>query len=202
GREVALKVLFGHGPESVERMLREARAQASLDHENICKVFEVGAEGGACHIAMQYVDGTALGVAAARMGLEEKVRVVHMVALALHEAHRLGIVHRDVKPSNVMVAEGADGARQPYLVDFGIAREVGGSGRTATGALIGTPLFMAPEQARGEIRMLDRRTDVYGLGATLFDILAGRPPFSDAGAWRVIQRILNEDAPPLRTLNP
>ncbi len=175
-REVALKVLLRQGDESAQRMLREARAQARLDHENICKVFEAGTGDGVCHIAMQFIDGAPLRAAAEQMTLEEKVRVVRQVALALHEAHRQGLVHRDVKPSNIMVEEREGAAPKPYLTDFGIAREVGAAGSTLTGAIAGTPAFMAPEQASGQVRSLDRRTDVYSLGATLFDVLAGRPP--------------------------
>ena len=153
-REVALKVLLGQGADGGRRLLREARAQARLDHENVCQVFEAVDDGGVCYIAMAYIHGEPLGVACARMAIEQKVRIALQVAWALHEAHRHGLVHRDVKPSNIMVEERPDGARKPYLVDFGIAREMGDEGQTATGAVVGTPQFMAPEQARGEIHAL------------------------------------------------
>jgi serine/threonine-protein kinase len=201
-REVALKVLRRQGADTGSRMLQEARAQARLDHENVCKVFEVGDDGGVFHIAMAFIEGEPLGAAADRMTIEQKVRIAVQVAAALHEAHRQGLVHRDVKPSNVMVEQREDGASKPYLVDFGIAREMGDLGQTATGAVVGTPQYMAPEQARGEIHALDRRTDVYGLGATLFDVLAGRPPFTAPSAWGILRMILSEDAPALRRVRP
>ncbi|QSQ27132.1 serine/threonine protein kinase [Pyxidicoccus parkwayensis] len=199
GREVALKLLFsGDG----ERLLREARAQARVEHEHACKIHEVGAEGGASYIAMQLVDGEPLDKLSAKLTVEEKARILRQVALALHEAHRLGLVHRDVKPSNILVERREDGALHPYLTDFGIAREAGEEGLTATGAIAGTPAFMAPEQARGEVRALDRRTDVYGLGATAFVLLGGRPPFEEPKPWELLPRIIAEDAPPLRRFAP
>jgi serine/threonine-protein kinase len=200
GREVALKLLFDD--VDGERLLREARAQARVEHEHACKIYEVGIEEGAGYIAMQYVAGEPLDRAAAHMTVEQKVRVLRQVCLALHEAHRLGLVHRDVKPSNVLVERGDDGTFHPYLTDFGIAREAGAQGHTMTGAIAGTPAYMAPEQARGEIRALDRRTDVYGLGATAYAVLAGRPPYEGAEPWALIRRILAEDAPALRRVAP
>jgi eukaryotic-like serine/threonine-protein kinase len=199
-REVALKLLFDD--TEGERLLREARAQARVEHEHACKIYEVGVEDGTGYIAMQLVVGEPLGRAAAHMTVEQKVRVVRQVCLALHEAHRLGLVHRDVKPSNILVERGDDGTFRPYLTDFGIARDVGAAGCTVTGVIAGTPAFMAPEQARGEVRALDRRTDVYGLGATAYDVLAGRPPFQADTSWTLIQQILSDDPPPLRRVAP
>jgi hypothetical protein len=201
-RDVALKILSVQEADTGQRVLREARSQARIDHPNVCKVFEAGADRDACHIVMEYIDGAPFGVACTRMTLEEKVWVVAQVARALHAAHWLGLVHRDVKPSNIMVKEGEDGAYTPYLVDFGIAREVDERGRTQTGSLAGTPAFMAPEQARGDIHALDRRTDVYGLGATLFDVLTGRPPFAASSPWGLLASIQNQEAPAVRSLSP
>ncbi len=200
GRDVALKLLFDD--EGSARLLREARAQARVEHEHACKIYEVGVEEGARYISMQYVAGEPLDRAAPGMSLEARVRVVRQVASALHEAHRIGLVHRDVKPSNVLVERGEDGAYRPYLTDFGIAREAGAAGPTLTGAIAGTPAFMAPEQASGEVRSLDRRTDVYSLGATLYAVVAGRPPFTAPDAWTLLKRIRTEDAPPLGRAAP
>lgn len=201
GREVALKVLFDSEDTSL-RLLREARSQARLNHENACKVFEAGVEQGKRYIVMQYIPGVPFDELKPRISLEDKVRIVKCTALALHEAHRLGIVHRDVKPSNILVEQLEDGSYKPYLTDFGIARDVRDVERTATGIIAGTPAFMAPEQARGENRALDRRTDVYSLGAALYDVLAGRPPFAAPTTMGVLQQILYEEAPPVRRADP
>lgn len=201
-RDVALKFLFGGGPETNEKLLREARSQARLEHENACKVYEAGVAEGHRYIVMQYIDGQPLDRAAERMTLEEKVRAIRQIASALHEAHRLGLVHRDIKPSNIMVEEGEDGAWKPYLMDFGLARDVGEHGQTVTKGIAGTPAFMAPEQAIGDVRSLDRRTDVYSLGATLYDVVCGRPPFTDDNLYRLLQRVAREDPPPLKKVMP
>jgi serine/threonine-protein kinase len=167
GRLVALKLLRRADPDLARRLLQEARAQARVQHEQVCRVYEAGEADGEPFIAMQYIEGQALDRAKERMTLEQKVKVIREVAAALHEAHRIGLVHRDIKPGNILVETGEDGAFKPYIADFGLARDVSQEGQTMTGAVLGTPAFMAPEQARGEVRSLDRRTDVYSLGATL-----------------------------------
>lgn len=198
-REVAIK--FVHGGNA-NRFLREARAQARIEHDNVCKIYDVGVADGHPFIVMQLVRGDSLSAASKTMTLEEKLEVVREVAEALHEAHRLGLVHRDVKPSNIMVERSDDGQWRPFVMDFGLARIAGEVGETMTGHITGTPAYMAPEQARGDIRELDRRTDVYSLGATLYDILATRPPFVEDQTWKVLMRISVEDAPPLRSVWP
>ncbi len=125
GRDVAIKFLHRADPETNRMLLREARAQARIEHEHACKVHEVGMDGDRPYIVMQYIAGESLDRASARMTREEKVRTVQQVANALHEAHRLGIVHRDVKPSNIMIEHFEDGTRKPSILDFGIAREMG-----------------------------------------------------------------------------
>ncbi len=193
GRQVAIKLLFGADPEHGGSLLREARSQARVTHENVCEVFEAGTADHVRFIVMQLIDGEPLDKAKASMTLEQKVRVIRQVASALHEAHRLGTVHRDVKPANIMVEQGEDGAWKPYIMDFGLAREMGDSGSTVSGALMGTPSFMSPEQAAGKVRSLDRRTDVYGLGATLYDVIVGRPPLIAEGLAPLLQAIVNEE---------
>ncbi|XXX81435.1 serine/threonine-protein kinase [Sorangium sp. So ce134] len=200
GRRVAIKLLAASA-QADGSLLREARSQARLRHENVCEVHEAGVADHVPFLVMRYIDGPSLQEARGDLTLEEKVRAVRAVAAALHEAHRLGLVHRDVKPSNIMLERGEDGAYRPYLMDFGIAREAGESGHTLTGALLGTPAYMAPEQAAGRVRALDRRTDVYGLGATLYALLAGRPPFVGGAVMDVLRQALEADAPPLRTLD-
>lgn len=199
-RDVALKFLHGSEDASL-RLLREARSQARLNHDNVCKVYEIGVEEGRRYIVMQYIAGVPLSELKDRIGLEDKLQIVKCVALALHEAHRLGIVHRDVKPSNILVEQLEDQSYKPYLTDFGIARDLEAHDQTATGIIAGTPAFMAPEQARGESRTIERRTDVYCLGATLYDVLSGRPPFVGDSPMAVLQKVLYDEAPPIRKLN-
>jgi predicted Ser/Thr protein kinase len=196
-RVVALKFIYS-GADVTAQILREARSQARVEHENACKVYEVGVAEGKPYIVMQLIDGQPFDKAKDQMTLEERVRVIRQVAPALHEAHRLGLVHRDVKPSNIMVEQLEDGSWKPYIMDFGIAREAGEGGHTVTGTIAGTPAFMAPEQARGEIRSLDRRADVYSLGATLYDAIAGRPPFTGQTMWQLLQDVTTKEATPLR----
>ncbi|MDI1477165.1 serine/threonine-protein kinase [Polyangium sp. y55x31] len=201
GRDVALKLLHPGNPNLDETLFREARSQAKLEHENVCKIYEVGSEGEHHYLVMQLIQGVPLDKARANLTLEQKVRIVRKIAAALHEVHRHGFVHRDIKPSNIMVELTEDGIYKPYLMDFGLAREVGAQGQTITGVLAGTPAFMAPEQARGEIRKLDRRTDVYSLGATLYDLLSGKPPFEAPDLGALLYQVQMEDARPLRSVD-
>ncbi|MCY1023798.1 protein kinase domain-containing protein [Pyxidicoccus sp. MSG2] len=201
GRVVALKFIRGAHPDRVMRLLREARAQARIDHPNICKVYEVGEVGAKAYIAMQLVGGQR--VDQAPMSVPEKVRVMKEVTEAIHEAHRLGVIHRDLKPANILVSSGEDGRWLPVVLDFGLAYEVDqGHGLTETGAVMGTPAYMAPEQARGDVRSIDRRTDVYGLGATLYELLAGVPPFTDPTLMGTLTKVLHEEPPPPRMRVP
>lgn len=193
GRDVAVKILFGTDPQLGGSLLREARAQARIKHENVCEVYESGTIDQTRFIVMQVIHGESLDKAKETMSLEQKVRVIRLIASALHEAHRLGMVHRDVKPANIMVERSDDGTWKPYIMDFGLARDVGDSGSTVSGALMGTPSFMSPEQASGRVRSLDRRTDVYSLGATLYDIIVGRPPHEADGVAGLLQAIVFDE---------
>lgn len=186
-RPVALKILRRLDHERVARLIGEARAQARVDHPHVAKVYEVGESPAGPFIAMQYVPGETLYRASSEMSLRDKVEVLRTAAEALDAAHREGLIHRDVKPGNILVVRDPEGVWRPYVVDFGLAREVAAPGLTRSGIAVGTPHYMAPEQARGEIQSLDRRTDVYGLGATLYELLTGQPPFdgdSSVGKWR------------------
>lgn len=178
GRIVALKFIRGDNPALHQRFLQEAQAQARLDHPNLCRIHEVGRVAGRPYIAMQFIDGLPLDALREDLNLHEKIQIIRDAALALNEAHRLGIVHRDIKPSNIMVERQADGSLRPVVMDFGLAHDASAHTHlTETGAVMGTPAFMSPEQARGNSRHLDRRADVYSLGATLYELLTGRPPF-------------------------
>lgn len=201
-RSLALKLLPSADPRLVARFLLEARAQARVEHEHICKVYETGELEGTPYIAMQLVAGRTLAAAFEEMSLEAKVLVMMHVADAVHAAHRHGLIHRDLKPGNIMVEQAEDGRWLPYVMDFGLAREVGGPGMTTTGLVVGTPFYMAPEQAQGRHERMDRRTDVYGLGATFYHLLTNQTPFAGTSGIDVLMKVLKEDPIPVRKLNP
>ncbi|HEX7839798.1 MAG TPA: serine/threonine-protein kinase, partial [Kofleriaceae bacterium] len=202
-RTIAIKFILGAAPTLTIRFLREARAQARIEHPNVCRVYEVGEVSGRAYIALQFVDGEPLHKAAARMSLDDKVAVVRDVALAVHEAHQLGIVHRDLKPSNVLVERTGNGRWFPVVMDFGLARETTvEAGITESGIPLGTPAYMPPEQARGDVQAIDHRSDVYSLGATLYELLTGTVPFPDPSLVTVLARVLHDDPPAPRSLQP
>lgn len=183
-RTVALKFLLGESPELSERLLNEARAQARIEHENVCKIYEAGETDGKLYIAMQYIHGKTLRKLAPEISLEQKIRIVAQTAEAVHAAHRVGLIHRDLKPANILVERSQEGDLTPYVVDFGLARGPEAGGLTKTGTVMGSPWYMSPEQAKGNVSQLDRRSDVYSLGATLYEVLAGKPPFEAAAGAR------------------
>ncbi|HYO58059.1 protein kinase domain-containing protein [Archangium sp.] len=199
-RNVALKFVRGEDPELARRFLAEARAQARVRHERVCEVYEVGEVHGRGFIAMRYVEGQPLGQLARSLTLEQKVLLLRQAAEGVHAAHRAGLVHRDIKPANILVERAEDGSLSPFVMDFGLARDWKEEG-TASGAVLGTPHYMAPEQARGEVAQLDRRVDVYALGASLYTLLTGQPPFTGANALEVITRLQSEEPRPPRALD-
>lgn len=197
GRSVAIKLLKTNDPDLLQRFLQEARSQAKIQHEHVCRVYDAGEADGEPFIAMQYIEGESLSKMAERMTLEQRVKIMREVSIAVHEAHRLGLIHRDLKPGNILVEVGGDGTFKPYVMDFGLAKEVADRGQTVTGAVLGTPAYMSPEQAKGDIQNLDRRSDVYSLGATLYHLLAGQPPFVAPHAWKLLMMVAFEDPPAL-----
>jgi serine/threonine-protein kinase len=202
-RIVAIKLILGADPNHTMRLVQEARAQARIDHPNVCRVYEVGEVDGRAYIALQFIAGEPLGRVVGKMSIDEKVAVLRDVALAVQEAHRLGIIHRDLKPANVMVEHLDDGRWVPIVMDFGLAREATlTAGLTQSGQVLGTPSYMSPEQARGETAAIDRRSDVYSLGATLYELLTGRPPFSHESLAIMLHHILNDDPAAPRSLVP
>ena len=198
-RVVALKLLAPHAaadPAARDRLLHEARTVAALDHPNVAAVYDIGeADDGRLFLAMAYYEGETLEARLARgpLGADEAVELAGQIASGLGAAHRAGVVHRDVKPANVMLTGPADAPRVRVL-DFGIARTEDPA-LTAPGQSLGTALYMSPEQVRGA--PADARTDVWGLGVVLYEMLAGRRPFGGAYAAAIGYAVLHEPTPPL-----
>ena len=191
-RRVAIKRLLTTNWSAQQRFLREGRLQAAIAHPGICPVFEVGEHDGEPYLVMPKLDGVQLDEALEGASLEHTLDLVRQAAEAVHAAHQQGLIHRDLKPANVLVESPPDTPPRPVVLDFGIARPVGGKGITFTGQLVGTPAFMAPEQVEGHGATLDRRVDVYALGATLYRLLAGRPPHVGRGT-PLLLRIVHEE---------
>ena len=204
-REVAVKVLasaLATRGRAAERFSGEIEALAKLRHPNIVEVYEVGEDSGCIYFSMELVRGGTLASRAKRQPLEpaEAAAMVEQLAVAVHAAHVVGLLHRDIKPANVLLtAEGS-----PKLSDFGLAKWMDREdGLTETGAVLGTPSYMAPEQAVGSQHgTLGPPTDVYGLGATLYDLLTGRPPFRAASTFETLQKVIHEPPMAPRTLSP
>ncbi len=201
-RWVAVKLLRSDDPETLARFGREARAQAGIQHDHVCPVYEVGEADGRPYIVMAFVDGVTLLDAVEEMGLEATVSVVADAADALQAAHRTGLIHRDIKPSNIMVEYSEDRGWHGWVMDFGIAQETTGEDLTVTGATLGTPAFMSPEQVQGGRGGCDRRTDVYGLGATLYHALVGRAPYEGSSAVDILVQVASAEPTAPRTVKP
>ncbi|MCA8924823.1 MAG: serine/threonine protein kinase, partial [Planctomycetes bacterium] len=200
GRLVALKGLLYDDLDGIERFTREVTAQAAADdHPNVVRVYEAGQAGRQCYLAMELLTGGDLAGRLKRdsaLAPREAAAVVAQLARGLAHVHAQGILHRDLKPQNVLF----DGHGTPKLVDFGLARLQGVEGLTQTGQILGTPSYMAPEQALARDDV-DARADVYGLGAILFACLTGRPPFQGQLA-DVLTRVVSEAPPQPSSLVP
>lgn len=203
GRFVALKVLPEHltrDEEFVQRFHREARAVAQLNHLNIVTVHYVGREGDTHFIAMEYLEGRTLGELLKQKGKFEvraSLEILVQVLNALQAAHQRGIIHRDIKPQNIML----DSRGRVKVLDFGVAKLIDSTtANTQVGSLLGTPAYMAPEQCLGQ--KLDQRADLFSTGVVLFQMLAGRLPFQADSIAGIIQRIMNDPTPPIHEFNP
>jgi len=200
-RQIALKVLPTHleGDETaVRRFRQEGETAARLKHENIVTVFDAHVDEPPYYIAMEFLEGRSLAdIIASRGPLEigDASAILSQMCAALEHAHEKGIIHRDIKPGNIMVSDNG----KATLTDFGIARASDQTRLTNTGAVFGSPDYMSPEQAKG--LPVDHRTDIYSLGAVLYEALAGRAPFAGHDPLTVMYRIVNEDPPSPRSFN-
>ena len=198
-REVALKIPQFESDddhELLERFYREARAAATLNHPNLCPVFDVGEIDGIHYLTMAYIEGQELSGlvrAGEPLAAEQASAIVHKVALGMAEAHEKGIVHRDLKPANISMNQRGE----PVVMDFGLARlnNSGDARLTKSGAVIGTPAYMAPEQIKGDVNAIGPGCDIYSLGVILFELLTGEIPF-DGPIAAVLGQVLTQEPPP------
>jgi tetratricopeptide (TPR) repeat protein len=203
GRVVALKVLkdgVAASEKQVRRFKRETEAVAKLHHPNIVAVHDVGCEDGRHFFTMDYIEGEPLDEKIRRGPIDppEALLIAEQIARAIHHAHEQGVIHRDLKPANVLL----DKRGVPKITDFGLAKNVDHlSAMTKTGAAVGTPFYMPPEQARGDAKRIDRRVDVYAIGVLLFEMLTGDLPFDGETTVEVYNKILSDDAPRPSAIN-
>ncbi len=203
-RSVAIKMILpGHlaSPEHVRRFQTEAKAAARLQHSNIVHIHEVGELDGQHFFAMEYVEGVSLAgrIEQGPVDIQDAVRWVATIARAVARLHQQEIVHRDLKPSNILL----DHEEQPFVTDFGLARVfVPGSEATTTGVIAGTPSYMSPEQASGRRASVGPASDIYSLGAILYELLTGRPPFREENPLDTLMQVLSREPALPRRLNP
>jgi tetratricopeptide (TPR) repeat protein/predicted Ser/Thr protein kinase len=203
-RTVALKVIglgYWATKAHLKRFRREAEAAASLDHSGIVPIYEVGEHEGSCYFSMKFIDGGQLDEVVRRMpmSIRHATELIAKVARTVHYAHEHGILHRDIKPGNILV----DTKGEPHLTDFGLARLLETKSTvTHTMDVLGTPSYMAPEQASGHNKQLTSATDVYGLGAVLYQLLTGHPPFAGGTTYETIRLLLDTEPRQPRLWNP
>jgi serine/threonine protein kinase len=200
-RSVALKFPRTTGEEEIRRLYLEAQGAGSFTHPNVASIYEIAEADGRHYIAMQYIRGKTAEelVRGKRPDTREIVRWVRDAAQGVHYAHERGVIHRDLKPANVMI----DTEGRVYVMDFGLAKLAGGEGSgTVSGVILGTPAYMPPEQAAANAGQVDRRSDVYSLGATLYVLLSGRRPFEGESATDILVQILTSEPSSLKKAWP
>jgi WD40 repeat protein len=203
-RVVALKMIIAGelaSPAELQRFRTEAENAAGLDHPHIVPVYDVGEHQGRPYFSMKLVEGGNLTQHLPRLTRDPRAgaRLLAVVARAVHHAHQHGILHRDLKPANILL----DGRGEPQVTDFGLAKRLrGDAGLTRTNAVVGTPAYMAPEQAAGNGKQLATAADVYSLGAILYELLAGSPPFRGVTPLETLNRVLHEEPVPPSRLRP
>ncbi len=182
----------------MDRLQREAQAASRLAHPNLIRVLDAGVFDGVFYFTMDLVSGVC--VADMQLPLPEKnaLRLMARIARGVAHAHQQGVLHRDVKPSNIIISERGE----PILIDFGLAKDLAAPAATVTGDVFGTPCYMAPEQATGDPRKIGAKADIYGLGATLYHLVAGKPPYGDLEPGQILLAVLSHPPYPASTLNP
>ncbi len=199
GRAVALKFLVEG--RTRPHALREARLQARVRHPNVLPVLDLGTLHGYPWFAMPYLEARTLKSLRAELDLPGAVALMAEVARTVHAVHLHGVVHCDLNPRNVLVSGTPGGALRPWVIDFGIAQEAARPRLEDPARVVGTPSYMAPEQALGRHRSIDPRTDVYALGATLYELATGRRPFAAATCEAVLTKAIREEPQPIHELN-
>jgi len=204
-RSVALKMMLGGTAatdQDQQRFRQEAEAVAKLDHPNIVPVHEVGQTGDQLYFSMKYIAGQTLAhrLQQGPLPINEAIRMMVLLCDAIAEAHKHGIVHRDLKPSNILL----DSDNKPYITDFGLAKQLESQHLTLTetGAILGTPGYLSPEQASAGRQQVSKPSDIYSLGALLYAMLTGSPPFEGATPVQTILKVMEQDPIPPRVINP
>lgn len=202
-REVAIKLLpreMMHDPEFRERFQREIRMVSSLEHPDIVPVYDSGEEDGQLYFVMRYMAGGSLAewLKSGKVSLQKTAEIIEKLALGLDYAHQKGVIHRDIKPDNVLF----DANSNPYLSDFGVAKLAEAASSGTGSGIIGTPAYVSPEQAQGENDKVDRRSDVYGLGVLVYQMLTGKLPFTADTPMGVLVKHINEPVPNIRAIDP
>lgn len=200
GRPVALKFLTQEDPAMRRLFRREARIQARLEHRHVLPIYDRGEWGGRPFLAMRYVAGGTLAEVDDALSLGQKVRLLIQVAEGLDAVHRAGLLHRDVKPSNVLVARMADGELEALITDFGLAVELGEAARAVDDGVAGSPQYIAPERLSGSPAR--QRSDVYSLGVTIYRLLVGEVPFAGRNTLEVLRHVVRDELRPPRQRMP